>query len=577
MKPNFLQHLYPEFGQLLGGRYKLVEQLGSGGFGQTFMAQDRHLPGHPVCVVKQLNPQVKTSRELQVAERLFETEAQALYKLGCHPQIPRLLAHFDENREFYLVQEFIEGHSLDTEFATNTLWDDSQVIAFLDDILDTLAFIHEHRVIHRDLKPSNLMRRQNDNRIVVIDFGAVKQVSTQLSSSTSKISHTISIGTQGYMPNEQIAGRPHFSSDVYAVGMIALQALTGQHPSTIHPHLQTGELDWHELAPRCDPSLIRLLDCMLRYDFRSRYANAREALTALRSLSAELGYPKQPTNSAALDLNDSHEQPKALTFQQSDDWVEPPLPSSTVPTVPVDLRFLTTQTMESSVRPAIQSQQSRKLALPTGIGILLSLGFGILTWRACAPTPVGENVTTTSQKSSLNSASPKAKAAPAPVVEPTVKLSQNITYSSPAAETMSPVPATTPSKPQISEPSSKYQNAKENKSAALLTPELAQDTVDTFYRYVSNKDWDAAHSLFGGKLAQQFEPSFYRQFQRMTVENLRVIDESAEHVNLIGQNTYVYPDESIQQEERTYRVQMIDSHPYITESSFIQVIKARNN
>ncbi|MEM8546459.1 MAG: serine/threonine-protein kinase, partial [Cyanobacteria bacterium P01_H01_bin.119] len=281
MGRNLLKRFQPDPARL-GGRYQVISQLGEGGFGQTFLARDLHLPGQPQCVVKQLKPQSTTSQALQTARRLFDTEAQVLYELGNHPQIPSLLAHFEERQEFYLAQELIVGHSLEDELAESS-WSSDQVLDFLHDLLDTLAFVHDHQVIHRDLKPSNLMRRDGDRRIVLIDFGAVKQVSTQ--STPSRISHTISIGTAGYMPNEQVAGRPQFSSDIYAVGAIAIQALTGQRPDQIPLHPQTGELDWQP-APNCDPNMATFLIFLVRYVFRSRYATAGEALAALQAFTS---------------------------------------------------------------------------------------------------------------------------------------------------------------------------------------------------------------------------------------------------------------------------------------------------
>src|SRR4028118_1461104 len=136
----------------LGGRYKVIEELGAGGFGQTFLAEDLHLPGYPICVVKQLKAQTKDSSSLAMARRLFDTEAKVLYQLGDHDQIPRLLAHFEDNEEFYLAQELIEGDPLTEELASGQPWPEAKVTALLQDILNVLSFVHQQQVIHRDIK-----------------------------------------------------------------------------------------------------------------------------------------------------------------------------------------------------------------------------------------------------------------------------------------------------------------------------------------------------------------------------------------------------------------------------------------
>jgi len=275
----------------LGGRYKLLSQLGVGGFGRTFLAEDLHLPGHPRCVIKHLRPQSKNDDTLQMARRCFDMEAQVLYRLGSHDQIPRLLAHFEENQEFYLAQEFIEGDPLTREISDGRPWSQGRVVLLVKDILRVLTFVHQQQVIHRDLKPSNLIRRRQDHKIVVIDFGAVKQVTTPgFDLETGLTNITISIGTQGYMPNEQLAGKPRFCSDVYAVGVLAIQVLTGIHPRHIGEDEQ-GEIAWHDCinpSETVDPALIAVLDQMVRYDFRQRYANAAEALLAFEALPADI-------------------------------------------------------------------------------------------------------------------------------------------------------------------------------------------------------------------------------------------------------------------------------------------------
>lgn len=270
----------------LAGRYQIVRHLGGGGFGQAFLARDAHLPGNPECVVKRLQPQVQDAQTLQTAKRLFEREAQILYKLGGHPQIPRLLAHFEQNGEFYLVQEYIPGQALDQELTPGKQLHETQVMDLLRDILKVLAFVHQQQVIHRDIKPANLIRRASDGKIVLIDFGAVKAISNPAASSPGQASFTIAIGSPGYMPSEQMSGLPHFSSDIYAVGMVCLQALSGCLVRNIPQDEVTGEFCCAALRPpiSVSPGLARILDRMVRYDYRQRYPEATEALQALAQL-----------------------------------------------------------------------------------------------------------------------------------------------------------------------------------------------------------------------------------------------------------------------------------------------------
>ncbi|NJK42210.1 MAG: serine/threonine protein kinase, partial [Acaryochloridaceae cyanobacterium SU_2_1] len=167
-------------GRKLAGRYSVVKPLAEGGFGETFLAEDTHLPDSPQCVVKKLKTGSHDPALLQTVRRLFDSEAKVLHQLGDHPQIPRLLAHFEDNEEFYLAEEFVEGESLAEELETGKPLDEDAVLQLLYDILEVLSFVHEKQVIHRDIKPSNLIRRRRDRKLVLIDFGAVKQVTTQL-------------------------------------------------------------------------------------------------------------------------------------------------------------------------------------------------------------------------------------------------------------------------------------------------------------------------------------------------------------------------------------------------------------
>jgi len=265
---------------LLRERYHLISVLGVGGFGQTYLAQDR-LADDAVCVVKQFKPAKTEPRFLEIARRLFDTEIATLRRLGQHPQIPTFLDFFEEAGEFYLVQEFIDGHSISDECTNHHRLSEAEAINLLRDVLDILSFVHSQQVIHRDIKPSNLIRRQSDGRVVLIDFGAVKEIGTQLLSEEEQ-KFTVGIGTQGYTPSEQLAGRPRYCSDLYALGMTAIQGLTGIQPTQILSDPETGDPVWQASISR---GLQDILTKMVRYHFSQRYQSAEEVLQVLDHLS----------------------------------------------------------------------------------------------------------------------------------------------------------------------------------------------------------------------------------------------------------------------------------------------------
>jgi serine/threonine-protein kinase len=294
-------------GKLLGGRYQVVGILGNGGFGQTYAAEDTHRPGSPECVVKHLKPTSSNSSFLQSARRLFRSEAETLEKLGNHDQIPRLLAYFEENQEFYLVQDFIQGHSLSAELQPGQSWTESQVCQLLQEVLRILEFVHSNGVIHRDIKPNNLIKRHQDGRLVLVDFGSVKQAWTQVitvqgqtNASFATNIATIGIGTPGYMPTEQGRGRPRPNSDIYALGMIGIQALTGLNPIHFEEDVDTGELLWQHQS-HVSEALASILTKMVRYHFKDRFQTAAEVLQAL-SLIVNTHQPPEPSSEAGVPV-----------------------------------------------------------------------------------------------------------------------------------------------------------------------------------------------------------------------------------------------------------------------------------
>ncbi|BAY60177.1 serine/threonine protein kinase [Calothrix brevissima NIES-22] len=281
-------------GTLLDGRYQVLQVLGGGGFGQTYIAQDTHRPGAPRCVVKHLKPCTHNPEFLTTARRLFNSEAETLEKLGHHDQIPRLLAYFEQDQEFFLVQEFIQGHSLKTEFLPGQRWTEEQVVQLLQQILGILEFVHAHKVIHRDVKPDNIIRRPQDCKLVLIDFGAVKQIQTQLLTVAGHGDTTIAIGTPGYMATEQGQGKPRPNSDLYSLGIIAIQALTGLHPKQLQEDPTTGEILWQHHA-QVSPWLGHIISKMVLYHFKERYQTATEVLQVLQQVISDTEVEYQMT------------------------------------------------------------------------------------------------------------------------------------------------------------------------------------------------------------------------------------------------------------------------------------------
>ncbi|NJL66268.1 MAG: serine/threonine protein kinase [Richelia sp. CSU_2_1] len=266
----------PMLGKLMRMRYRITEHLVSTDYSDTYLAEDENLPDRPFCVVKRLKSQSdKTSQ-------MYDRESRVLYRLGKHDRIPELLARFEENGYFYLVYEFAEGEPIAQELIEGKPWEEKRVIALLQDILEILVFVHKQDIIHRDVHPQNLIERKSDRKIVLIDFGAVKEINSSQNSGQTK-SHG---GTQQeYIPPEQAIGSPRPCSDIYAIGIIGIQALTGMRPRQLRVDSK-GNLIWRDRAKVCS-QLADILDKMVLYAFGDRYPSAVEALEAISQLTGD--------------------------------------------------------------------------------------------------------------------------------------------------------------------------------------------------------------------------------------------------------------------------------------------------
>ena len=266
----------------LRDRYRILGALGRGGFGATFLARDQSLPGRPPCVIKQLRPTTTEPQLLEMARDLFQREANILGKIGNHPQLPRLLDYFEMGHEFYLVQEYVSGSTLQKSVKHNGPFTEAKVKAFLNEILPVIQYIHSNKIIHRDIKPANLIRREQDQQLVMIDFGAVKdKVSQPLVDAVDEAALTAyAIGTPGYAPPEQMALRPVYGSDLYAIGVTCVYLLTGRSPKDLPYDPHTGDLRWQDYASVSE-QFAQVLRKMLDISVHTRYKMADEILRDL--------------------------------------------------------------------------------------------------------------------------------------------------------------------------------------------------------------------------------------------------------------------------------------------------------
>jgi serine/threonine protein kinase len=271
-------------GYLFRDRYKVLKALGRGGFGVTFLVKDEALPSAPFCVIKHLCPKVDNPSVLRKAGERFEREATILGRLGSHSQIPRLLDYFQIEDEFFLVQEYIKGVTLAKLVRSKGPLSEAAVKQCLRELLPVLMFVHNNQVIHRDIKPPNIIRCMDDNRLVLIDFGAVKEEIAQLAEpeveGDTRGPATNFVGTVGFAPPEQLSLRPLYASDIYAVGVTCLFLLTGHPPLAFDYDPYTGEILWQEHV-NVSEHFAKILDKMLKISPRERYQTVEQVLRAL--------------------------------------------------------------------------------------------------------------------------------------------------------------------------------------------------------------------------------------------------------------------------------------------------------
>jgi eukaryotic-like serine/threonine-protein kinase len=278
---------------VVDGRYQIIKRLGKGGFAHTYLAKNLTAPGEPKCVVKQLRPRIEHPRMLQ----LFKLEAAILARFK-HSQIPQTVECFEHQGDFFMVQDFVAGDDLSKEFTIGHRWNEAKVVQFLREMLKVVGYVHEKQAIHRDIKPANIIRRWDNGKLCLIDFGAVQDLDDR------SVPAAV-VGTPGYHAPEQAEGAATFSSDIYALGMTAIQFLTGQYPLHL-PKDREGKIVWRGLTNISD-RLATILEEMTRVEEIDRYDSTIAVLRDLETLP--IGSGDFDTNSVTKSIdNFSREQ-----------------------------------------------------------------------------------------------------------------------------------------------------------------------------------------------------------------------------------------------------------------------------
>ena len=328
---------------LLNNRYRILKVLGAGGFGITSVAEDTHLPSQRRCVVKELKPSTDDPRILQIIRERFQKEAATLEMLAqASRQIPGLYAYFAENERFYLVQELVDGPTLTQLVAERGPLGEGNAKSILASLLTLLDYVHGQGIIHRDIKPDNILIRRQDNQPVLIDFGAVKETVTSTLDSAGRATASIVIGTPGFIPLEQAAGRPLFSSDLYSLGLTIIFLLTGKVPQEM-TNRATGAISWMERAPSVSPQFAAILNKAIEPEANIRFRSAREMLEVLtqyaQTTAQELGGQNRQTVAAPPSQMHppSGQQPRSgagMPSSQTERWPQPPSIHSQPPSQP---------------------------------------------------------------------------------------------------------------------------------------------------------------------------------------------------------------------------------------------------
>ena len=333
----------------LKGLYEAIAFIGQGGMGRTFQAKDLGRLGQS-CVIKQFLPQFQNPDLMKKAIALFESEAAQLKALGSHPQIPELIAYFEEDGCLYLVQELIEGKNLYIELQSNGIFSEADIYELLVNILPVLQFIHDRQVIHRDIKPDNIIRiirrtltspeldqkerisnyqspitNSPESKFALVDFGAAKAITTDTANRTGTL-----IGSAEYIAPEQARGKAIPQSDLYSLGVTCIYLLTGISPFDLYDD-ESDRWIWQEkLQTSISNHLAGILKRLLERAISNRYSSATEVLRDLQSETISSGVNSNSLEVSYIHQHNNPQIKKLIEALNLGQWQESDLLTNTI-------------------------------------------------------------------------------------------------------------------------------------------------------------------------------------------------------------------------------------------------------
>lgn len=529
---------------LLNNRYRVIKTLGGGGFGETFLAEDTQMPSSRRCVVKLLKPIHNNPQIYQLVQERFQREAAILEDLGSYQeQIPTLYAYFQSEGQFYVVQEWVEGDTLTAKFYQQGVFSESAVKDILVNLLPVLEYVHSKRIIHRDIKPDNIILRHRDGKPVLIDFGAVRESMGTVINSQGNPTSSIVIGTPGYMPSEQAAGRPVYSSDLYSLGITAIFLLTGKQPQELEADPRTGEIMWRTYALSISPTLADIIDRAIAYHPRERFVTAREMLEALQSggfnVPATVAYQHQAPQPPTVPYQHQAPQPPTVPYQYQQ--AQPTVP----PNPPLPNTVAASPSASPVYAPVSQKTGNQGVVIASLIagglvGASVLIGFALTRPHQ----PVSNTTTSSTQSTTPSNTSDNVEPTATPTDTPLTETDQTTT-----SQTTTDSTPTTPVDSETTTPETNETTAATTANTDLPTPEQA---VENYYATINQGDYQTAWNLLSPSFQnnRQLHPNGYDsyvewwggQVQSVTVNDVGLVEGNAETATIDASLTYVMKD-----------------------------------